>query len=34
VRPDQFIAKIQPLDDYASLAEFFDGFMCPTARVH
>lgn len=33
VRPDQFIAKIQPLDDYASLAEFFDGFMCPNARV-
>jgi len=27
VRPDQFIAKVQPLDDFMGLAAFFDGFM-------
>jgi phenol 2-monooxygenase len=27
VRPDQYIAHILPLDAYARLAEFFDGFM-------
>ena len=27
VRPDQHIAQVLPLDDYATLTEFFDGFM-------
>jgi phenol 2-monooxygenase len=27
VRPDQYIAHVLPLDDYAQLAAFFDGFM-------
>ena len=27
VRPDQFIARVQPLDDYTGLAQFFDRFM-------
>jgi phenol 2-monooxygenase len=27
VRPDQFIAKVQPLRDFDAIAEFFDGFM-------
>ena len=29
VRPDQFIAKVQPLDDFAGLARFFDGVLLP-----
>ncbi len=31
VRHEQFIAKIQPLDDCVGLAGFFDGFICPAA---
>jgi len=27
VRPDQYIAHVLPLDAYAELAAFFDGFM-------
>lgn len=27
VRPDQYIANVLPLDDYESLASFFDGFL-------
>jgi phenol 2-monooxygenase len=27
VRPDQFVAHVLPLDAYAQLAAFFDGFM-------
>ena len=27
VRPDQFVAHVLPLDGYAQLAAFFDGFM-------
>jgi hypothetical protein len=27
VRPDQYIAHVLPLDAYAELASFFDGFM-------
>ena len=27
VRPDQFVAQVLPLDAYADLAAFFDGFM-------
>ena len=27
VRPDQYIAHVLPLDGYAQLAAFFDGFM-------
>jgi phenol 2-monooxygenase len=30
VRPDQFVAHILPLDGYADLAAFFDGFMLQT----
>ena len=29
VRPDQYIAHVLPLDDYAALGAFFDGFMVP-----
>ena len=29
VRPDQFVAHVLPLDGYAQLAAFFDGFMVP-----
>ena len=29
VRPDQFVAHVLPLDGYAELAAFFDGFMLP-----
>jgi phenol 2-monooxygenase len=29
VRPDQYVAHVLPLDGYASLAAFFDGFMMP-----
>jgi 2-polyprenyl-6-methoxyphenol hydroxylase-like FAD-dependent oxidoreductase len=32
VRPDQFIAHILPLDGYAELAAFFDGFMIPAKQ--
>ena len=27
VRPDQYVAHVLPLDGYAQLAAFFDGFM-------
>ena len=27
VRPDQYVAHVLPLDGYAELAAFFDGFM-------
>jgi phenol 2-monooxygenase len=27
VRPDQYIAHVLPLDAYAELSQFFDGFM-------
>ncbi len=27
VRPDQFVAHVLPLDAYAELAAYFDGFM-------
>jgi phenol 2-monooxygenase len=27
VRPDQYIAHVLPLDGYAQLAAYFDGFM-------
>jgi len=27
VRPDQHVAQVLPLDAYAELAAFFDGFM-------
>jgi phenol 2-monooxygenase (NADPH) len=29
VRPDQYVAHVLPLDGYAQLAAFFDGFMMP-----
>jgi phenol 2-monooxygenase (NADPH) len=29
VRPDQYVAHVLPLDGYAQLAAFFDGFMLP-----
>ncbi|WFU44856.1 FAD-binding monooxygenase [Bradyrhizobium sp. CB82] len=29
VRPDQYVALVLPLDAYAELAAFFDGFMLP-----
>jgi phenol 2-monooxygenase len=29
VRPDQYVAHVLPLDGYAQLASFFDGFMLP-----
>jgi phenol 2-monooxygenase len=29
VRPDQYVATVLPLDDFAALASFFDGFMLP-----
>ena len=32
VRPDQFVAHVLPLDGYAQLAAFFDGFMMPAAE--
>jgi phenol 2-monooxygenase len=31
VRPDQYVAHVLPLDAYAELAAFFDGFMLPAA---
>ena len=33
VRPDQYVAHVLPLDGYAQLAAFFDGFMMPADRV-
>ena len=27
VRPDQYVAQVLPLDAFAELTEFFDGFM-------
>jgi phenol 2-monooxygenase len=27
VRPDQYVANVLPLDDYAGLASYFDRFM-------
>lgn len=30
VRPDQYVAHVLPLDGYAALSKFFDGFMQPT----
>jgi phenol 2-monooxygenase (NADPH) len=30
VRPDQYVAHILPLDAYAELGAFFDGFMAPS----
>ena len=27
VRPDQYIAQVLPIDAYAELAAYFDGFM-------
>jgi len=29
VRPDQYVAHVLPLDGFAPLAAFFDGFMTP-----
>jgi phenol 2-monooxygenase len=29
VRPDQYVASVLPLDDFAALASFFDAFMLP-----
>ena len=29
VRPDQYVAHVLPLDEYAELESFFDGFMAP-----
>ena len=29
VRPDQYVAHVLPLDAYAELGAFFDGFMAP-----
>jgi phenol 2-monooxygenase len=29
VRPDQYVAHILPLDAYAELTSFFEGFMLP-----
>ena len=29
VRPDQYVADVLPLDAYADLSAFFDGFMLP-----
>ena len=31
VRPDQYVADVLPLDAYADLALFFEGFMLPAA---
>jgi phenol 2-monooxygenase len=31
VRPDQYVAHVLPLDAYAGLSAFFDGFMLPQA---
>ena len=32
VRPDQYIAHVLPLDAYAELSAFFDGFMLPACE--
>jgi phenol 2-monooxygenase len=32
VRPDQYIAHVLPLDGYAQLAAYFDGFMMPATE--
>jgi phenol 2-monooxygenase len=29
VRPDQYVAAVLPIDDFAGLASFFDAFMLP-----
>jgi phenol 2-monooxygenase len=29
VRPDQYVAQVLPIDGYAELAAYFDGFMLP-----
>ena len=29
VRPDQYVAHVLPLDGYAEIESFFDGFMAP-----
>jgi phenol 2-monooxygenase len=29
VRPDQYVAQVLPLDDFAALATYFDAFMLP-----
>ena len=31
VRPDQYVAQVLPLDDFAALAAYFDGFMLPAS---
>jgi phenol 2-monooxygenase (NADPH) len=33
VRPDQYVAQVLPLDGYAQLASYFDGFMLPQMQV-
>jgi phenol 2-monooxygenase len=33
VRPDQYVAHVLPLDGYAQLAAFFDGFMLAAESV-
>jgi phenol 2-monooxygenase len=33
VRPDQYIAHVLPLDGYAELAAYFDGFMLPRGNL-
>ena len=33
VRPDQYVAHVLPLDEYAELESFFDGFMMPRAAI-
>jgi phenol 2-monooxygenase len=33
VRPDQYVAHVLPLDAFAELAAFFDGFMLPAAAA-
>ena len=33
VRPDQYVAHVLPLDGYAQLAAYFDGFMMRTGCV-
>jgi phenol 2-monooxygenase (NADPH) len=34
VRPDQYVAHVLPLDGYAQLASYFDGFMLPRSGEH
>jgi phenol 2-monooxygenase len=31
VRPDQFVARVLPLEGHAELAAYFDGFMLPAS---